>query len=90
MQVGLEDRLLGTVDDSAGATYQASLTTITDEESLVEHVDGPVGVQSRNFGNARIYSIGWQAKVLLKEGISLTYPWIEAQVKAAARSNLLQ
>lgn len=40
MQVGLEDRLLGTVDDSAGATHQASLTTITDEESLVEHVDG--------------------------------------------------
>lgn len=67
MQVGLEDRLLGTVDDSAGATHQASLTTITDEESLVEHVEGPVGVQSRNFSNERIYSLGWEAKVFWKE-----------------------
>lgn len=48
----------------------------------VEHVEGPVGVHSRNFSNARIYSTGWRPKVYLKEGISLTYPWIEAQVKA--------
>jgi len=49
----------------------------------VKYVAGPVGVQSRNFSNARIYSLGWQPKVFLKEGIQLTYPWIEAQVKAA-------
>jgi GDP-D-mannose 3',5'-epimerase len=49
----------------------------------VNHVDGPVGVQSRNFSNERIYSLGWQAQVFLEEGIRLTYPWIEAQVKAA-------
>jgi GDP-D-mannose 3', 5'-epimerase len=48
----------------------------------IKHVDGPVGVHSRNFSNARIYSIGWQPKVFLKDGIALTYPWIEAQVKA--------
>jgi GDP-D-mannose 3', 5'-epimerase len=47
-------------------------------------VDGPVGVQSRNFSNVRIYSIGWRPKVYLEEGIDLTYPWIEAQVKAQA------
>jgi len=34
-------------------------------------------------GNARVYSLGWEAKVFLKEGIGYTYPWIEAQVKAA-------
>ena len=49
----------------------------------VRHVEGPVGVQSRNFSNERIYSLGWKPKVFLKEGIELTYPWIEAQVKAA-------
>ena len=49
----------------------------------VKYVSGPVGVQSRNFSNARIYSLGWQPKVFLKEGIQLTYPWIEAQVNAA-------
>ena len=48
----------------------------------IKHVEGPVGVQSRNFSNERIYSLGWRAKVFLKEGIALTYPWVEAQVKA--------
>jgi GDP-D-mannose 3', 5'-epimerase len=46
----------------------------------IKHVAGPVGVQSRNFSNARIYSTGWSSKVSLKEGIALTYPWIEAQL----------
>jgi len=47
----------------------------------IKHVPGPVGVQSRNFSNDRIYSLGWRAKVYLEEGIKQTYPWIEAQVK---------
>jgi len=51
-----------------------------------KYVEGPVGVQARNFSKARIYSIGWQAKVSLKEGIVLTYPWIEAQVKTARQT----
>jgi len=50
----------------------------------VKHIDGPVGVQSRNFSNERIYSIGWKAKVYLKEGIEKTYPWVESQVKKSA------
>jgi GDP-D-mannose 3',5'-epimerase len=48
-----------------------------------KYVDGPVGVQSRNFSNARIYSLGWEARVFLKEGIGHTFPWIEEQVRAA-------
>lgn len=46
----------------------------------IKHVKGPVGVQSRNFSNERIYSTGWEAKVFLKEGIERTYPWIAEQV----------
>jgi len=42
-----------------------------------------VGVQSRNFSNARIESLGWKSKFPLKDGIALTYPWIDSQVKAA-------
>jgi nucleoside-diphosphate-sugar epimerase len=49
----------------------------------VRHVDGPVGVRSRNFSNARMESIGWRAKVFLEEGIARTYPWIEEQVSVA-------
>jgi GDP-D-mannose 3', 5'-epimerase len=48
----------------------------------VKHIDGPVGVQSRNFSNERIYTTGWQANYYLKQGIAETYPWVEAQVKA--------
>jgi nucleoside-diphosphate-sugar epimerase len=47
----------------------------------VKYVPGPVGVRARNFSKARIKSLGWEAKVSLREGISRLYPWIEAQVK---------
>ena len=49
----------------------------------VEYIPGPVGVQSRNFSNARIYSLGWRARYSLRDGIAETYPWIERQVAAA-------
>jgi GDP-D-mannose 3',5'-epimerase len=50
----------------------------------IKSVPGPVGVQSRNFSNDRIYSIGWRSRFDLKAGIALTYPWIEQQVRNAA------
>lgn len=58
----------------------------------IRWVPGPVGVQSRNFSNARIYSLGWRARFSLMEGIALTYPWIEAQVgkQRAARAGAWQ
>jgi GDP-D-mannose 3',5'-epimerase len=49
----------------------------------IKHVDGPVGVQSRNFSNARIYSLGWRPQFFLKDGIARTYPWVEAQVRGS-------
>jgi len=48
----------------------------------VRYVPGPVGVQSRNFSNARIYSLGWHAATSLRGGIGITYAWIEQQVRA--------
>ena len=65
------DELAQTVADVAGKNIE------------IRHVDGPVGVQSRNFSNDRIYSIGWQAKVFLREGIERTYPWVAEQVRKA-------
>jgi nucleoside-diphosphate-sugar epimerase len=50
----------------------------------VKTVPGPVGVQSRNFSNERIYSIGWQSRFDLKDGIARNYPWIVKQVRKAA------
>ncbi len=51
----------------------------------IKYVKGPVGVHSRNFSNKKIYSIGWKAKIPLKKGIALTYPWIEKQVCLAQK-----
>jgi GDP-D-mannose 3', 5'-epimerase len=45
-------------------------------------VEGVVGVQSRNFSNDRIESLGWQPRFPLRDGLALTYPWIAAQVEA--------
>jgi nucleoside-diphosphate-sugar epimerase len=47
----------------------------------IKHIEGPVGVHSRNFSNTRIYTTGWHAKYLIKNGIALPYPWIESQVR---------
>ena len=51
----------------------------------IEWVDGPVGVQSRNFSNDRIESLGWSPKHPLRDGIAATYPWIDEQVRASSR-----
>ncbi len=63
----------------------ATVADVAGKRINVRHVAGPVGVHSRNFSNERIYSIGWQARYYLREGIARTYPWIEAQVKASQR-----
>ncbi len=48
----------------------------------IKYVEGPVGVQSRNFSNERIYSIGWRARYSLADGIARTYQWVYEQVQA--------
>jgi GDP-D-mannose 3', 5'-epimerase len=63
------DDLVNTVADVAGKKIN------------IKHIPGPVGVQSRNFSNDRIYSLGWKSRFDLRKGIELTYPWIENQVK---------
>jgi GDP-D-mannose 3', 5'-epimerase len=71
------DELASTISEVAGKTIH------------LNHIAGPVGVQSRNFSNERIYSIGWRARFYLSDGIARTYPWIEEQVEKsrASRSN---
>jgi nucleoside-diphosphate-sugar epimerase len=65
--------LVQTVADVAGKTIR------------IKYVPGPVGVQSRNFSNGRIHSIGWRPRYSLKDGIARTYPWVHAQVEARRR-----
>lgn len=70
------DELVQTVAEVAGKTIH------------IKHIAGPVGVQSRNFSNERIYSLGWKARYYLKDGIAKTYPWIEEQVKRTQDAGL--
>jgi nucleoside-diphosphate-sugar epimerase len=66
------DELLSVVTRSSGKNV------------IVRHVNGPVGVQSRNFSNDRIESLGWTARIPLSEGIPETYAWVAAQVERAS------
>jgi nucleoside-diphosphate-sugar epimerase len=67
------DELVKAITDVAGKTVH------------MKHIAGPVGVLARNFTNARIRSTGWESQFSLRDGIARTYPWIEAQVKAAKK-----
>lgn len=58
-----------------------TVSEVAGKKVKIKYVEGPVGVQSRNFSNERIYSIGWKSKIFLKEGIKRTYPWIEEQIR---------
>ena len=62
-----------------------TVAEIAGKSITIKHIDGPVGVQSRNFSNERIYSIGWESNYSLKDGIAENYPWIEEQVKKNKR-----
>ena len=54
---------------------------VAGKDIKIKHINGPVGVMSRNFSNAKIYSLGWKAEFPLEKGISHTYPWIKSQVE---------
>ena len=65
------DRLVETVAQAAGKTIEK------------QHVDGPVGVLSRNFAHDRIRSLGWEPTVPLSEGLRRTYEWVNREVQAS-------
>jgi len=57
-----------------------TIANVAGKRINVNHILGPVGVQSRNFSNKRIESLGWKAHVFLEEGLGETYDWIDGQV----------
>ena len=51
-------------------------------------LDKPKGVRGRNSNNDLIRSaIGWDAKISLKDGLKVTYKWIESQIKLNINNN---
>ncbi|HEX3539365.1 MAG TPA: NAD-dependent epimerase/dehydratase family protein [Acidimicrobiales bacterium] len=67
-----------TVDELA-----ALVIDISGKDLKVEHVDGPVGVRSRNFSHSRMHRLGWQPGTPLREGLERTYAWVADQVHRA-------
>jgi GDP-D-mannose 3',5'-epimerase len=50
---------------------------------IKKHVGGPQGVRGRNSDNNRLRQVlGWEPEISLEEGLTLTYEWIEKQVRA--------
>jgi GDP-D-mannose 3',5'-epimerase len=60
-----------------------TVAAVAGKKIHIRHVPGPVGVQSRNFSNARIYALGWRSQYDLRAGIEQTYPWVAEQVRLA-------
>jgi len=41
------------------------------------------GAEPQSATTSDIYSLGWRVQAPIKQGIALTYPWIEEQVRKA-------
>lgn len=63
-----------------------TVAKVAGKKIAIKHVEGPVGVQARNFRIDKIKTIGWESKFSLEAGIARTYPWIAQQVQSARRS----
>ena len=55
---------------------------ISKKKISVNHIDGPLGVRGRNSNNELIKEIlNWEYEYSLKEGMKITYDWIDSQLK---------
>jgi GDP-D-mannose 3', 5'-epimerase len=58
------------------------ISEIANKKITIKHIEGPLGVRGRNSDNKLIKKqIGWEPNFSLREGLSVTYPWIEEQYK---------
>jgi nucleoside-diphosphate-sugar epimerase len=64
----------------------STIASIAGKKISIKHIEGPVGVQARNFTSDRIESIGWKSRFSLRDGLARTYPWIKAQLEAQTES----
>ena len=54
----------------------------------VQHIPGPLGVRGRNSHNELIHRmLGWKPSRPLRDGLEITYSWIETQVKRVQGRN---
>ncbi len=55
---------------------------IAGKKLKIKHIKGPLGVRGRNSDNKLIKEeLGWVPDGKLKNGLKITYKWIEEQIK---------
>ena len=55
------------------------------------NLKGPQGVRGRNSDNSLIRQVlGWQPSIRLRQGLALTYSWIQQELDAAGRITLIE
>ncbi len=63
------------------------ISEIASKQLVKRHnLSGPQGVRGRNSDNSLLRRVlGWEPKILLRQGLRLTYPWIEEELRKAGR-----
>ena len=66
------------------------IMAIAGKRVTIRHVPGPLGVRGRNSNNTLIrQQLGWAPSASLKDGLTNTYHWIDAQVHATHETSEL-
>ena len=59
------------------------ITDISGKNIKKKHITGPLGVKGRNSDNNLIFEkLGWKPTMKLKNGLEITYKWIDSQLKS--------
>jgi len=73
---------LVTIDQLVDLVSEVASKQLTKRHNL----KGPQGVRGRNSANSLLRKVlGWEPSILLRQGLALTYPWIQQELKAANR-----
>ena len=75
-----EPTTIGTTEYTSVEKLVKTVIDISGKDIHINYIEGPVGVKSRNLNKEKIHSIGWKAEYSLREGMEITYKWIEKQV----------
>ena len=60
---------------------------VSNKNIVIKYVDGPTGVRGRNSNNDLVRkNLNWDYKMTLKDGIAMTYEWINSQIKISSKS----
>jgi len=82
MQSNIESSVnIGPSDDISINDLVNKIAKLANKKIKAKHIEGPVGVEFRNFSNKKITSLGWKPKYSLEQGLKETYSWVEKQVK---------